>query len=116
MNLSFCFCICIVFYYLLVNNIVYDCVFFFLNTFYCTDDVAQLISPSIIVGSNPDKCKLRVHYHLYGDNVRNLIFYTRTQIGGPLTQVRIIGGNKGSMWERLEVNLYGEPGVPFEVK
>ena len=50
-------------------------------------------------------CKLRIHYHMYGENARTLKIYTRDQNGGPWTKRQNFNGNIGDFWERAEINL-----------
>ncbi|XP_076802493.1 MAM and LDL-receptor class A domain-containing protein 1-like [Clavelina lepadiformis] len=80
-------------------------------------DLARLVSPTLRVTNSDgaDNCKLRLHYHMYGENVRRLAVYTRTQDGGPLIQRMAKSGNKGSFWERVEVKLQPDVNVPFQV-
>ena len=80
-------------------------------------DLARLVSPTLRVTNSDgaDNCKLRLHYHMYGENVKRLAVYTRTQDGGPLIQRMSKSGNKGSFWERVEVKLQPDVNVPFQV-
>ena len=70
----------------------------------------------ILGGSAPETCTLRLHYHMWGINIRTLKVYTRTQNGGPLTEVDSIIGDKGSFWERMEVSFAANAGQLFQVK
>ena len=82
-----------------------------------SDQVARLVSPTIkhALGAAPEECALRLHYHMWGQSIRSLNIYTRTQDGGPLNRVGGITGNKGSGWERLEIAFADNAGGPFQV-
>ena len=60
-------------------------------------------------------CEIRLHWHMYGRDVRKLKIFTRTEDGGPLMKVFSQNGDQGSFWGRVEKNVNVELGVPFQV-
>uniref|UniRef100_H2XUP0 MAM domain-containing protein n=1 Tax=Ciona intestinalis TaxID=7719 RepID=H2XUP0_CIOIN len=78
-------------------------------------ETARILSPTMISRVNAEDCSLRLHYHMYGENVRSLTVFTRTQIGGPLEQQWKQHGTQGDAWERTEVKLKPIANIPFQV-
>jgi hypothetical protein len=51
-------------------------------------------------------CKMRLYYHMYGKHVNTLTVYTRKYRNGPPTRlIWQAAGDKGDVWNRLEVTL-----------
>lgn len=82
------------------------------------DDLAWLYSPTLIAynQNDADSCSLRLHYHMWGENIRRLSVHSRTQDGGPLNErIWTKSGQQGSFWERVDIPLKATPNVPFQV-
>ncbi|XP_078483553.1 MAM and LDL-receptor class A domain-containing protein 1 isoform X3 [Ciona intestinalis] len=80
-----------------------------------SEETARIVSPTMISHVSAEDCSLRLHYHMYGENIRTLTVFTRTQIGGPLEQQWKQHGTQGDAWERAEVKLKPIANIPFQV-
>ena len=65
--------------------------------------------------TDPTKCKMRIHYHMYGEKVRALKVYQRVQNGGPWTKIWSKSGDKGSLWNSNAIKMNMDSGIPFQV-
>ncbi|XP_014680988.1 PREDICTED: MAM and LDL-receptor class A domain-containing protein 2-like [Priapulus caudatus] len=73
---------------------------------------ARLKSQAFTVAGSSG-CTVRFYYHMYGPTVDKLAVYTRTEVGGMLTQVWSRVGEVGDYYERIEIPLVITQ--PFEV-
>jgi hypothetical protein len=71
-----------------------------------------VISP-VFAPTTANECQIRFWYHMYGFAVASINVYTRTSIGGPLTQIWNQNGEKGDEWLRKKLILNVQQ--PFQI-
>ncbi|XP_071956934.1 MAM and LDL-receptor class A domain-containing protein 2-like [Antedon mediterranea] len=78
-----------------------------------TDEKARLSSKVFDPVQKDKQCLMRFYYHMYGENVNRLTVYKRTSQTDFPTSMWSMGGSKGDVWLRGEVDF--SVGTKFQV-